>query len=146
MFSTLPRAWWPSGESRKWLIYRKLNSYDYLFWHMCIIRVHMPKCNCLYLCVELHQSAILARNSLHPTSLCYYTKYIQLWKYVNKLFWHNALHMEVILWQRMLKNIQHSQATNTVTLSLVEPNPAPSFILLFTKWYHCVHAMFTLLI
>jgi hypothetical protein len=54
------------GVSTKWLIYRRLNSYDYLVWQMCIITVHTPKCNCLYLCVEQHQYyALLAWHTSH---------------------------------------------------------------------------------
>jgi hypothetical protein len=33
------------GASTKFLIYRKLNSYRYLVWQMCIISVHTSKCN-----------------------------------------------------------------------------------------------------
>jgi hypothetical protein len=60
------RASCQTGVSTELLIYRRLNSYAYLVWQMCIISVHTPKCNCLYLCVEQHQNyALLAWHTSH---------------------------------------------------------------------------------
>jgi hypothetical protein len=85
----ISRALCQMGLLTKWLIYGRLNSCTYLVWQMCNISVHMPKCNCLYLCVEQHQYyALLA---WHPSILCSFTKYLRLCRYVDTPFWHHAL-------------------------------------------------------
>jgi hypothetical protein len=62
----ISRATCQKGVSTKWLIYRRLNSYVYLVWQMCIISVHTPKCSSLYLRVEQHHHyTLLAWHTSH---------------------------------------------------------------------------------
>jgi hypothetical protein len=86
--------------STKWLIYRRLNSYAYLVWQMCIISVHAPKCNCLYLCVEQYQHCILL--ACH-TSHCFMYFLCFMSDYANTLICPSGI---TILWFHTSKTRQ----------------------------------------
>jgi hypothetical protein len=75
----------------------------HLVWQICIISVHTPKCNYLYLCVEQHQHYVLLAWRTSPYFMFLDQIYPIIFAYVDTSLWLDALEMFCCMIQQRLR-------------------------------------------